>query len=909
MLSLQGLAFASPWVLLGFVVIPALWWLVRVTPPAPTVVAFPAIRLLAGLRAAEETPARTPLWLILLRMLLASLLILALAHPLLNPSVGLPGRGPLLLVIDDGWTAASGWTLRRQAATALVDRAEREGRQVAILTTAPTQAAAPPSLMRPADARALLAKLEPKPWPVDRHSATDRLAAAALHGATVYWLSDGLHDGATAAPGALAGFARALMREGPATILQPRQSELPLLLAPGPPEAADLSVVVKRIGNDAALPIDVRAIGLDGGTLAEASSVIPAGAKTATVALKMPPELRNRAARIDLVGDAGLGAVRLLDDSAQRRPVGVVSDTPAGNQQPLLSQVYYLERALQPFAELRRNTAAALMDSGVSMILLPDADAPAPEIASRLESWVEKGGVLVRFAGPLLAAAESDKLLPVTLRRGDRSIGGAMSWEKPAHPADFSTDSPFSGLAVPSDVTVDRQVLAEPAADLPTKTWARLTDGTPLVTGERRNKGWLVLVHTTANTSWSNLAISGLFVDLLRRLEQLSTGEAAAGNNVLRPWQVMDGFGRLGPASAEVQPVSASMIGHLAASPEHPPGLYGTEDSHGALNIAPGLDLPPVLGELPAGMMSEGYVAAPEFDLRPALLSAAFVLLLIDLIVGYRLRRIGPRRGDRLVAAAIAGIVFCANPPAHAAENPSQADQRTIQATDQLHLAYVKTGDDAVDHASRDGLAGLGAVLARRTSVDTGEPMSVDVERDEMVFFPLIYWPITDAQQHLSADAVARVNRYIDTGGTILFDTRDQGYDAGSSAAASRLNTLLAGVHIPQLVQVPADHVLTKSFYLMQDFPGRYIGGTLWVEPVEDRINDGVSTVIVGANDWSSAWALDAQGIPEFPCVPGGESQREMAYRFGVNLVMYALTGNYKADQVHVPAILERLGQ
>jgi hypothetical protein len=120
---------------------------------------------------------------------------------------------------------------------------------------------------------------------------------------------------------------------------------------------------------------------------------------------------------------------------------------------------------------------------------------------------------------------------------------------------------------------------------------------------------------------------------------------------------------------------------------------------------------------------------------------------------------------------------------------------------------------------------------------------------------------------------------------------------------------MIAGLKIPPLVPVPPEHVLTKSFYLMQEFPGRWVGGTVWVEPTEDRVNDGVATVIMGSNDWAGAWAVDAQGRPALPVIPGGEPQREQAYRFGVNLVMYALTGNYKADQVHVPAILERLGQ
>jgi hypothetical protein len=118
---------------------------------------------------------------------------------------------------------------------------------------------------------------------------------------------------------------------------------------------------------------------------------------------------------------------------------------------------------------------------------------------------------------------------------------------------------------------------------------------------------------------------------------------------------------------------------------------------------------------------------------------------------------------------------------------------------------------------------------------------------------------------------------------------------------------------------VPADHVLTKTFYLLQDFPGRWTGGQVWIEaippaandggPAPARGGDGVSPVIVGGNDWAAAWARDAGGRPIAAVVPGGEQQREMAIRFGVNVVMYAMTGNYKTDQVHAPALIERLGQ
>src|SRR5690349_12941432 len=157
MLALGSLAFVSPWLLVALAALPVIWWLLRVTPPAPRHVAFPAIRLLLGLVPREETPARTPLWLILLRMTLAALVILAVAHPLLNPQTRLASTGPILVVVDDGWASSRDWPARQAALTDLLAEAEREDRQVILFTTAPTatdeaQAALTP--LRAADARA-----------------------------------------------------------------------------------------------------------------------------------------------------------------------------------------------------------------------------------------------------------------------------------------------------------------------------------------------------------------------------------------------------------------------------------------------------------------------------------------------------------------------------------------------------------------------------------------------------------------------------------------------------------------------------------------------------------------------------------------------------------------------------------
>ncbi len=556
-----------------------IWWLLRVTPPAPRRIAFPAIRLLLGLVPKEETPARTPWWLILLRTVIAALVIVALAHPLLNPQTRFAGTGPVALIIDDGWAAARDWSRRQAAAIDILAEAEREDRQIVLVTTAPPASDEPPPPLAPiraADARAAVEALSPKPWPGDRPAALARLQAMPLPqgtmaGSMAVWLSDGVADGGAKA---LADY---LAGRGTLRYLAAARADAPRLIAAdaAPAELAgkDLGVVVRSLPAAEPRPIAVRASGEDGALLARETATIAPDDNSVAMRLALPTELRNRVTRIELEGEDSAGAVLLVDERWRRRPVGIATTAnPAG--QPLLSENFYLERALAPFSEIRRGSAIDLMKREVAVLIYSDAGPDSPAEEASVKKWIEAGSILLRFAGPRLAE-ESDHLLPVRLRRGGRTIGGALSWETPAKLAPFAADSPFAGLAIPGDVTVSRQVLAEPDLDLANKTWARLADGTPLVTAEKLGQGWTVLVHTTANAEWSDLALSGLFVQMLRRMVAMSQGVTAASEDMLAPLETLDGFGHLQRAAPTARPIPGNEIATAKPSPRHPPGFYG----------------------------------------------------------------------------------------------------------------------------------------------------------------------------------------------------------------------------------------------------------------------------------------------------------------------------------------------
>ncbi len=289
------------------------------------------------------------------------------------------------------------------------------------------------------------------------------------------------------------------------------------------------------------------------------------------------------------------------------------------------------------------------------------------------------------------------------------------------------------------------------------------------------------------------------------------------------------------------------------------------------------------------------YETTGETRLAGALFTAALTLVTIDALIALVLGGLLTVRRPRPAVAALA-LLFAFS--AHAQEKaPAELAAKTV-------LAWVRTGDPTVDRTSKAGLSALARTLMQRTAIDEADSAGVDLERDELAFFPILYWPSTPGQKPLSDAARQRVNGFLRGGGLLLIDTRD-----GAASPSPALRAALQGIDVPPLVQAPPDHVLSKSFYLLNGFPGRYESGPLWVDGSANDKTDGVSSVVLGGADWAAAWAEDESGRPLFAVAPGGGRQREQAARFGINLVMYALTGNYKADQVHVPFILQRLGQ
>ena len=927
MWTIGALGFTAPLLLLGLIALPILWLILRAVPPAPIRRRFPGVALLLGLSDDETQTDRTPWWLLLLRMLAAAAVILAFAGPVLNPQTNRAGSGPVLILVDATWADARDWARRLDRIEGLLNDAARTDRPVALVAATDLPAGDLP-FQSPAAWESRLPGFQPAPFAPDPEAMAE-WAGGLEGGFETWWLSDGLaRDGRAPVLAALEARGLVTVFESP----RPLYGLRPATFADGLVE-----ITAVRARTEGATEVTISAMGLDpSGTerrLVQASAEFEARAREAATELSLPPELRNRITRFEIDGARSAGAVTLTDDSLRRREVALLAGRENREGLELLSPTHYLEQALAPTADLIDGALSDVLLANPDAIILADIATVSPAEQEGLIEWIERGGMLVRFAGQRVAASdisrgEIDPLMPVRLRQGGRSVGGAMSWGEPKTLAPFEEGSPFFGLDVPPEVTVQAQVMAQPDPELAERSIAKLADGTPLVTRRPIGDGQVILFHVTANAEWSSLPLSGLFVQMLERLA-ISTRPAQPDAEDLAGtvWQaevVLDAFGRVQDAGT-LPGVTGEQLAEGRLGADMPPGLYQGEDRSIAVNVlGPNATLAPTAW--PARIPVEGLDVARETVLKGFVLAAALALLAADILASLFLSgrlRGGLARGGAatlLIALPLVGLA----PGQSLAQDDAAEEAFALQVTTEVVLAHVVTGDPQLDEVALAGLRGLSDTLYRRTSIEPADPIAVNLETDELAFFPFLYWPISPDQPLPSDVAYAKLNEYLRTGGMILFDTRDAGIGGfgAETPEGRKLQQLARPLDVPPLEPIPQDHVLTRTFYLLQDFPGRHASRDVWVEaaPADAEqvegmpfrnLNDNVTPVVIGGNDWATAWAITPGGQAMFPVGRGyaGERQREIAFRFGVNLIMHVLTGNYKSDQVHVPALLERLGQ
>ncbi|BBL53672.1 RNA-binding protein [Bartonella quintana] len=927
------MSFGTPLLLLGLLFLPIIWWLLRITPPSPHKELFPPLRFLPKSGNQQEAQNHTPWWLLVLRLTMAALIIIALAQPTWNkkPTI-LSGSQPLALIIDNGWASAKEWKKRVTVAETLLAQAEKHQKNVYFLPTAQSNI----SNIGPLPAKTVkqhLMHLQPQPWPVNRVRALKKLIEKAKDKPLdIAYLSDGLQTTEDNQAFSL------IEQLKPKTFLWYLAdiSDLTGIIAIEN-NNGDIGARVIRATTHGETTVTLNLYDLNSQLLGRFAKNFHEGETTTLVPFNLPLELYNNIAWIKIENHAHAAATFLVDSHNRVNRVALLSPNVNEMAQPLLSPFYYIIKALQGHTQLI--TAGGkefsvdinnLLKQNPSVFIMGDIVNMSKEAEDKLSDFINKGGTLIRFAGENLSATEHhDNLLPVPLRPGKRLLGSIMSWTKPQKLAPFTKNSLFFDLPFPEDITVSRQILAEPNSNLLKKTLLSLADGTPLITAASRGKGILILIHIAPDPTWSNLPLSGFFAQMLQKLITLSAYENKNPTQikittVQNPWRTLTADGQLQPPPSDVVPLVIDAQEPPLASFHTPPGLYGFKNNLYALNLLnhssrlmKQSSLPPSLSKSPLSYdTKEKHLTGPLLGL--AILLFAFDNFLILWMGGAFFLN---RRSNMLffLPLILSLITLFFHVPIVHAYDAENHDETIVQAAGATHLAYIITNNHEIDTTSKSGLETLSQFIAERTMLSPSSVIGLDLDKDELAFYPLIYWPIDSNSPLPTQRSLEKINNFMKNGGTVLFDTRDQinanlNLEGTATPATQRLRTILKGLNIPAIEPASADHVIAYSFYIMPDFPGLYRGSPLWVESSSMNkknknplaTGDNVSSLLITANNFAGAWALDEKGMWKYPLIPNDPMQRLWAFRAGLNIVIYVLTGNYKADQVHVPALLER---
>jgi hypothetical protein len=955
------IGFSSPLILLALLGLPLLWWLLKATPPKPRRQIFPPLVLLETLKTRSQSPAHTPWWLLVLRILLIGLVIMFCAGPMLNPSGNLFANNAqtIVVMVDNSWSSGASFEAIQQEALYTVDEAGRQDGKIILWPLADSNPDL--SVLSALEAKDQLRALQPLPIPLQSKiilqkltQLSEKMAQNAIN--FVYAGTGLISEDLSLAFQEInrnANWQSVFLVQTPDDFLTLKQIE----------QTGDLSfqMATSLLQNKAPVTIGLYD---NKNNILEQQIITDYELNSAeTISFDLPLPLLQDAAYARILQQNHAGAVALIDGRLKRKNIAILSGEKATQNQSLLRETHYLERAFRPYANITlydnqpvQQALLQALDTNPSLIALVSVGQLSSEGHNALQDWIDQGGLLLRFASPELSLAK-DPLTPVPLRAGSRQLGGTLSWQTPQGLGLLPQTSPFSNDNNFSDIVINKQILADPAALEPQMVWVELADGTPLVTAKQQGEGEIVLFHVPASPGWSNLPLSGLFETMMATLaaraplfiapnENAIDNNSSSQNNLtrnqtpLKPLRVLSGKGEWTWPDDNHRALDFSIESSPIVSEQHPPGFYGELKTPFALNLSDDQKtLAPITDFTPSSPFNIlPFRSDKPLDLRPYLLALALLLLFIDSIAmvylsglfSYLQRKRSGQSSMAAMALFFGASLFMAlltMPSALLAQTAVSNDTFAQYASAETRLAYILTGNTEVDNISQKGLAGLSLVLAERTALEPGEPVGVDLLKDDLSLFPLLYWPLTadiTARLKPQREAVlARLENYMQHGGTVLFDTRDATsparlFSGALSPETAQLRLLLQGLDIPLLEPVPDDHVLGKTFYLLESFPGRTATGQLWVEqqtPAQTsdsrpvRQNDGVSSLLITSNNMAAAWALDENGLPFLPTIPPDPFQREWSYRAGINIVMYVLTGNYKADQVHVPALLERLGQ
>jgi hypothetical protein len=873
------------------------------------VVKFPSY-VFKGERKAFEN---APIAVLLIRIAVLSLIILALAHPVKKTNFNKLSFENALIVVEDGWQNAKNWKQKKSAIKSVLDVAKRNASNVFLMTTAVKKDGSNPVFIGPVlpqKAMKVLKSLKPKNWKSD-YSIVEKnieklVLEKTLQGNTkVFWLSSNFYG-----ENLQTAMESAQLLGDLELIINEDEQETLKFISSVSRSLNKLEITVKRAKNLKFSESQKIAIfDEDDNALSKEILNFDENKDVANAVFYAPETVLNRAFKIQIISKFPVSSeTYLLGDWKKKKTVGIVSYQNQKKQNPLLSKDYYVKKAIEPFAKIKTGSIKELLNSDLSTIVITDGFEYGEE--KGLENFVKNGGTLLCFSKKGL---QNSDLFPVKLKEGLRNMGGEISQEKNQNVADFPEKSLFYGIKNDNQIFVKTQLIAESSIDSNDKTIASLQDGTQLVTARNFGKGRVVFFHISSDASWSNLPLSTMFAQMLERIVLTSKDDFFSINKPIKLslQNKLSAFAKMKKyKNKKEKKINLSDITSSVSSHNTPAGIYVAGSIKKGVNLCLkncGLEH---LEEIPYGaeVLNLSDIES-EFDFSNVLYFLALSLLVFEQFFSLFLKDALPKNKKFFA------IVFCFVFMFSNGVKAENIDYKSaIKAVSKTSVAIVKTGNKTIDEVAQNAFSSLEKEVLLRAGIALGKTAILDVENDELSLYPMVYWAISDAKKMPSEKGIKKINEYIASGGIVWFDTRNFAAKvSGSNVNANvNLNNLAQFLSIPAVKKVEKNHAVFNSFYEINSCSGRMEGDGLWLTQNSFNAwqngikNDGVSPIIIGSADWIGAWVKDKKNRPLFSAFDG-EDGRENSFRCGVNIIIYALMGNYNKGKSQIDLILSGL--
>lgn len=894
---LNNVTFQNPEYFVFLLIVPILWKYFKEGPDRPVLKKFPAIILIAQNTSSDSTPIKKNYLNLLLKTLLVFLITVLLA----NPSEKKDFKTKPLIIIDNGWDSGPGWEKINKGINQFL-----ESKKSNTFTIFPTVASNKNKFnylfeKKEFEIREYLKGIKPLALKPNYILLSKELPNFVQDDTKIFWFTNHYMNKEKKA------FYDSIKSKN-LKIYSSSKEDFPIILSLLSQEdniySFGLINMNKDLDNFFIDCYDIKQRIIIRQKVSQ-DKIKYDEQNFGNFSVEIPKEKNDLIYYFKISNSKSVSSVAIKSNYVKKKKIGLVQTNFQDNDNEYFRANFFVRKALESNYDLKSLPLDQLLSPNKSLIISDDFDTTFFGFEERILQWIGEGGTFLKFAGDkFLSHAENNQLssvlgiIPITKKV--ISVDGELSFKRNLSIAQISGKSPIRDFEIPKKIKINKYIeIPKNIDNLKLKFWVKLDNGAPLITQRPYEKGNLILVHLPANNEWSNISLSIFFPDLLNKIIQISRGiNAEEVQQIFKPLKILDALGNLVEPRIDTLNLDSKIFMDSKLTRDNPPGLYKNELGFHGLNISDYLQNEYDYIYLPKEIIIDDFNSNSSFEIKNFLVLLCLLVFVCETLVNFlgrdflKFKYFNPLKVMFLILIVFSPNIVFAN--------------EKLDYLGQTKLAYIQTGVEEIDRINYEGLREISSYISSKTSAILGSPIGLDLEKDEIDYFPIIYISLIKNAKNLNDISLGKLQNFINSGGILLFDCKASFESLFVEDCLILFKKHYKNLDISAFKKLTSESTLSKSFYLLNSYPGRK-NEMVYIAYNNQINNDKVLSIVIGNNDWTGAWAKDANNSFLLPLFENDKEQRDLSFRFGTNIVLYSLTGNYKSDQVHIPEILKRM--